>query len=153
MALNRDDIATLIPHQGAMCLLSEVERYDDRTIVCRATSHASKTNPLRIDDRLPAVAAIEYAAQALAAHCALVDAGAAPGRRRGLLAGARSVSLQVDRLDDVPGPLIVRAERLVADRPRLLYGFIIESGTRELASGRVAVILSDHEEIGYEHAR
>lgn len=146
MALNRDAIAALIPHQGAMCLLSEVERYDDRTIVCRATSHASKANPLRIDDRLPALAAIEYAAQALATHCALVDAGAASSRKRGVLAGTRHVTLNVDRLDDVPGPLTVRAERLVADPPRLLYGFIIESGTRELVSGRVAVVLSDHDE-------
>lgn len=146
MVLNRDAIAALIPHEGAMCLLSEVERYDDRTIVCRATSHASKTNPLRIEDRLPALAGIEYAAQALAAHCALVDAGAAPSRRRGLLAGARNVTLNVERLDDIPGPLTVRAERLVADLPRLLYGFVIEDGARELLSGRVAVVLSNHDE-------
>ena len=39
--LNRDAIAALIPHQGAMCLLSTVERYDERTIVCRATSVTS----------------------------------------------------------------------------------------------------------------
>jgi predicted hotdog family 3-hydroxylacyl-ACP dehydratase len=146
MALNREAIAALIPHQGTMCLLSEVECYDDRTIVCRATSHHSKANPLRIDGRLPASAGIEYAAQALAAHCALVGAAAASSRRRGLLAGARNVTLNVDRLDDVPGPLTVRAERLVADLPRLLYGFVIEDGARELVSGRVAVVLSDHDE-------
>ncbi|OGA02610.1 MAG: hypothetical protein A2W68_12895 [Betaproteobacteria bacterium RIFCSPLOWO2_02_64_14] len=146
MALNRDAIAALIPHEGTMCLLSEVERYDDRSIVCRATSHRLRSNPLRIEDRLPALAGIEYAAQALAAHCALVDAGAASGRRRGLLAGARNVTLNVDRLDDVAGPLTVRVERLVADAPRLLYGFVINDGARELLSGRVAVVLSGHDE-------
>jgi predicted hotdog family 3-hydroxylacyl-ACP dehydratase len=144
MALSRDEIAALIPHQGAMCLLSAVERYDERTIVCRATSHASESNPLRMGGRLPALAGIEYGAQALALHCALLN-GDAGGSRRGVLAGARDVTLSVDRLDDVPGPLTVRAERLVADPPRLLYGFVIEDGGRELVRGRVAVVLSNRD--------
>ena len=146
MALSSEALAALIPHQGAMCLLSEVERYDERTIVCRATSHASTGNPLRMGGRLPALAGIEYAAQALAVHCALTNGGNIEGRKRGLLAGAREVTLNVDRLDDVPGPLTVRAERLVADPPRLLYGFVIEGGNRELMSGRVAVVLSNRDE-------
>ena len=144
MALNREAIAALIPHQGAMCLLSTVERYDERTIVCRATSHASEANPLRIGGRLPALAGIEYGAQALAVHCALINGDT--GRAPGVLAGARDVALNVDRLDDVPRPLTVRAERLVADPPRLLYGFVIEDEGRELVSGRVAVVLSSRNE-------
>jgi predicted hotdog family 3-hydroxylacyl-ACP dehydratase len=147
MVLSRDAIAALIPHEGAMCLLSEVERYDERTIVCRATSHGSAGNPLRINGRLPALAGIEYAAQALAVHCALLNGGAVnDGRGRGVLAGARDVKLHVDRLDDVPGPLTVRAERLVADPPRLLYGFVIEDAGQALVSGRVAVVLAGHDE-------
>jgi predicted hotdog family 3-hydroxylacyl-ACP dehydratase len=146
VALSSEALAALIPHQGAMCLLSEVERYDERTIVCRATSHASTGNPLRMGGRLPALAGIEYAAQALAVHCALVNGSNAEGRKRGLLAGAREVTLNVERLDDVPGPLTVRVERLVADPPRLLYGFVIEGGHRELMSGRVAVVLSNRDE-------
>lgn len=146
MPLSHEAIAALIPHQGAMCLLSEVDSYDDRTIVCRATSHASTSNPLRIGDRLPALAGIEYAAQALAVHCALLNGSPGGNRRPGLLAGVRSVTLNVDRLDDVPAPLIVRAERLVADLPRLLYGFVIADGPRELLLGRVAVVLSDHDQ-------
>ena len=145
MALSSEALAALIPHRGAMCLLSEVERYDERTIVCRATSHASTGNPLRMGGRLPALAGIEYAAQALAVHCALTN-GNNGGRKRGLLAGAREVTLNVDRLDDVLGPLTVRVERLVAHPPRLLYGFVIEGGNRELMSGRVAVVLSNGDE-------
>jgi hypothetical protein len=38
----------------------------------------------------------------------------------------------------------VRAERLIADGPRLLYAFVIEAGTRELLNGRVAVVLREH---------
>lgn len=93
---------------------------------------------------MPALAGIEYAAQALAAHCALLAAGAdgAPAQGQGLLAGVREVALHVARLDDIDAPLTVRAERLVANGSRLLYGFSIEAGQRQLLSGRVAVVLS-----------
>jgi predicted hotdog family 3-hydroxylacyl-ACP dehydratase len=133
-------IAALVPQQGPMCLLDEVLRYDERTIACSATSHRSSANPLRRNGRLPALAGIEYAAQALAAHCALVGAGPAHVAD-GVLAGVRAVALRVDRLDAIEQALEVRAERLIADGTRLLYGFAIDAGSRELLNGRVAVVL------------
>lgn len=135
------DIASLVPQSGPMCLLQEVTHSDAHGIVCRAMSHRAVDNPLRCDGALPAMAGIEYAAQALAAHCALL-ARDAPGEPvRGLLAGVREVKLHVERLDNVEGPLTVRASRLVANGPRLLYAFAVHSGERELLSGRVAVVL------------
>lgn len=133
-------IAALVPQQGPMCLLDEVLRYDERIIACRATSHRSIANPLRRNGRLPALAGIEYAAQALAAHCALVESAAAPAAD-GVLAGVRALALHVDRLDAIEPALEVRAERLIVDGTRLLYGFAIEAGGRELLNGRVAVVL------------
>lgn len=130
-------IAKLVPQQGPMCLLSGVVQHDATSIVCRAVSHRDARNPLRRADRLPALAGIEYAAQALAAHCALLGGGAG----RGLLAGVREVALHVERLDDIEEPLEVRAERLVADGRHLLYAFSLKAGTRLLVSGRVAVVL------------
>lgn len=131
------DIAQLVPQQGPMCLLAGVERYDAKSIVCRAESHRDARNPLRRADRLPALAGIEYAAQALAAHCALLGGEAG----RGLLAGVREVVLHAERLDDIEEPLRVRAERLVADGRHLLYGFAVDAGARALLSGRIAVVL------------
>jgi predicted hotdog family 3-hydroxylacyl-ACP dehydratase len=133
-------IAALVPQQGPMCLLDEVLRYDERTIACSATSHRSTANPLRRNGRLPALAGIEYAAQALAAHCALVEPAPAPAAD-GVLAGVRALALHVDRLDVIEPALEVRAERLIADGPRLLYGFAIEAGGRQLLNGRVAVVV------------
>ena len=133
------DISRLVPHTGPMCLLHEVAHSDERSIVCSALSHRSPGNPLRHAGMLPALAGIEYAAQALAVHCALQARGTEP--LQGLLAGVREVVLHVPRLDDIDAPLTVRAERLVANGPRLLYGFIIEAGQRELLNGRVAVVL------------
>jgi predicted hotdog family 3-hydroxylacyl-ACP dehydratase len=127
-----------------MCLLDEVLLYDERNIACRATSHRSAANPLRANGRLPALAGIEYAAQALAAHCALVEAAPAHAAD-GVLAGVRALALHVDRLDGVEHALEVRAERLIADGPRLLYRFAIEAGGRELLNGRVAVVLRSRE--------
>ena len=136
-------IAALVPHQGPMCLLDEVLRYDDQSIVCSATSHRSIGNPLRCEGRLPALAGIEYAAQALAAHCALIAPDAPSPGTHGVLAGVRALTLRVDRLDEIGDVLEVRAERLIVDGPRLLYAFVIEAGGRELLNGRVAVVLRE----------
>ena len=55
-----------------MCLLDAVLDWDDARITCRATSHADPANPLRADGRLGAANGIEYAAQAMAVHGALL---------------------------------------------------------------------------------
>jgi predicted hotdog family 3-hydroxylacyl-ACP dehydratase len=135
------DIAQLVPQRGPMCLLHEVAHSDERGIVCSALSHRSPDNPLRRAGMLPALAGLDDAAQALAAHCALLARARNGGPAQGLLAGVREVVLHVARLDDIDAPLTVRAERLVANGPRLLYGFAIEAGQRKLLNGRVAVVL------------
>jgi predicted hotdog family 3-hydroxylacyl-ACP dehydratase len=137
--MNTVAITHLVPQSGPMCLLGGVTHHDATHIVCHAVSHRDKGNPLRRAEQLPALAAIEYAAQALAAHCALL--GGAAGR--GLLAGVREVVMHVDRLDDIEGPLQVRAVRLVANGRHLLYAFAVEAGARLLVSGRVAVALDE----------
>ena len=139
------NVAALVPHSGAMCLLNEVVHHDHKSIVCQATSHSLPDNPLRSEGRLPALAGIEYAAQAVAAHCTLVDGVPGEPVRRGLLAGARSVTLHALRLDDIKGPLDVRARRLVADGPRYLYAFTVEAGKRMLVEGRIAVVVKEGE--------
>lgn len=131
-------IATLVPQQGAMCLLDEILSFDERSVVCRTASHRSPGNPLRCDGRLPAIAAIEYGAQAMAVHGAL---RAGQSGQNGLLAGARAVRCHARYLDDESGPLTVRAERLVVEGSRLLYAFVVEGAESELVSGRIAVVL------------
>jgi predicted hotdog family 3-hydroxylacyl-ACP dehydratase len=138
--MTRPEIAALVPQQGAMCLLEEVVRFDERSIECRTSSHLSPANPLRCDGRLPACTAVEYAAQAMAVHGAL-RTSPAPQVQAGLLAGARALKLNARFLDDEPGPLTVRAERLVEEGGRLLYAFAVEGAGGELAAGRIAVVL------------
>ena len=140
MRLNREEIAGLIPHAGAMCLLDGVVSWDENRIRCVSRSHLDTGNPLRAGGRLPAVCGIEYAAQAMATHGGL--AGSTRGRpRAGYLASLRDVVCLRDRLDDLDGELVVEAERVLGDEARVIYEFRLWVGETEVLSGRAAVVL------------
>lgn len=140
--LEREWIQAHIPHQDGMCLIDAVEAWSSERIACRASSHRLESNPLRRDGRLGAACAIEYAAQAMAIHGALL--GADEQRRRpGYLVSVRGVELTVTRLDDLDADLAIEAERLVAEDARVLYQFSVRAGQRLLCSGRAAVVLTE----------
>ncbi|MHB0973322.1 MAG: 3-hydroxylacyl-ACP dehydratase [Thiobacillus sp.] len=140
MPLDRAWLLAHLPHQGSMCLLDAVTDWDGQRIRCAASSHRHADNPLRAHDRLGAACGIEYAAQAMAAHGALLAASdGSPGA--GYLASVRGVELRVARLDDIAADLEVEAERLSGDDNTLLYGFRVSAAGRELLSGRAAVVL------------
>lgn len=126
-----------LPHRGRMNLLEAVAWWDETAIRCTATSHRDPANPLRRQGELPAAAAIEYAAQAAAAHGALLAGGALP--QEGFLASVRAVRFGARRLDDIEGPLALHAQRVGGDEEIVLYTFRVEGGDRPLASGRLAV--------------
>ena len=138
--LDRVAIAARIPHQGSMCLLDAVLAWDSGQIHCRASSHRQPDNPLRAAERLGAACGIEYAAQAMAVHGALLAPEGAPPRP-GYLASVRSVQLAVDRLDDLAQDLDIVAERLSGDENNILYHFRVEHAGDLLLSGRAAVML------------
>lgn len=138
--LDRVAIAARIPHQGSMCLLDAVLAWDSGQIHCRASSHRQPDNPLRTAARLGAACGIEYAAQAMAVHGALLAPEGAPPRP-GYLASVRSVQLAVDRLDDLAQDLDIVAERLSGDEHNILYHFRVEHAGNLLLSGRAAVML------------
>ena len=138
--LNRAWIASKIPHQGSMCLLDEVLAWNEQRIVCAAVSHTSPENPLRLAGRLGSANGVEYAAQAMAVHGALLaPATAAP--IQGYLASVRGLDLHVERLDNYTGPLRVTAERLSGDARLSIYRFDIYHDERCLMEGRASVVL------------
>jgi predicted hotdog family 3-hydroxylacyl-ACP dehydratase len=139
LTIGRDAIARLVPHHGAMCLLEEVLEWNESAIACRAVSHRDPANPLRAAGALPALAGIEYAAQAVAVHGGLVRNSKKPGI--GYLAALRDIICSVERLDTEPGDLVVRATQVAAESGRLLYDFRVESGGSELLKGRLSVVL------------
>lgn len=142
--LNREQIARRIPHQGDMCLLERVVRWDASRIECEASSHRDADNPLRAHGRLGIACGVEYAAQAMAVHGALAAEAAGQGGsapRAGYLASVRGVNLNATRLDDVAGDLTVRAERVMGDENNIVYSFELAEGARPLLSGRATVVL------------
>jgi len=138
--MNKADIAKLIPHSDAMCLLDSVVHWNATTIRCISRNHQDKDNPMRRGDALPAICGVEYAAQAMAVHGSLV--GAVDKRpRAGYLASLRDIECKLNRLDDLTGDLSVDAERLMGDEHRVIYQFILRVGDVEVLSGRAAVVL------------
>ena len=136
--IDRAGIAALVPHDGSMCLLDSVSQWDGASIICRATGHHDPANPMRVRGRLDVVCGVEYAAQAIAVHGGLL-AGGAPGM--GYLASLRDLTCHVDRLDELPGDLVISARRLLAESGRAIYIFEIEAEGRRMLQGRAALVL------------
>jgi predicted hotdog family 3-hydroxylacyl-ACP dehydratase len=94
------------------------------------------------DSALLAPCAIEYAAQAMALHGALL-APPVGVPTPGYLASVRGVRFATDRLDTVEGALRIHAERLAGDARQILYAFDVTDGHgRVLAEGRATVVLN-----------
>jgi len=129
-----------IPHKGSMCLLDSVVSWGESSIVCRACSHLAADNPLRHGDRLGIANGIEYAAQAMAVHGALL-AGSGQTPSVGFLASVRNVRWSRSRLDDIGGELTVCAERLSGNELTILYDFSLLHAETVLMTGRAAVML------------
>jgi predicted hotdog family 3-hydroxylacyl-ACP dehydratase len=124
-----------------MCLLDRVEVWDQQRIQCRAISHRAADNPLRAHGRLGAACGIEYAAQAMAVHCALLSPPDSPRSKAGYLVSVRGAKLHVPRLDDIAADLRVEATCITHDENNILYHFSISADGRLLLEGRAAVVL------------
>jgi predicted hotdog family 3-hydroxylacyl-ACP dehydratase len=149
--LTHDDIAALIPHSGSMCLLSRLDEWDEQHVVCAANNHRDAAHPLRTRSGLLSPVAIEYAAQAMALHGALVGMAAGTPATPGFLASARGVDLKVLRLDDLPtsddvdagaDELRIEAIRQAGDAQQILYTFHVSHAGKLIAQGRAAVVLN-----------
>jgi predicted hotdog family 3-hydroxylacyl-ACP dehydratase len=151
--LDRHWIEQHIPHKGRMCLLDEVVSWDATRIRCRSTTHRAADNPLRAHGRLGAACGIEYAAQAMAVHGALVAASAplastvatsvrgTMGAALGFLASVRNVVLYVPQLDDLEADLIASAQRITGDGRTVLYEFTVCTSA-PLLSGRASIVFA-----------
>jgi predicted hotdog family 3-hydroxylacyl-ACP dehydratase len=145
MRLDRRWIEEHIPHKGRMCLLDEVLSWDSVRARCSSTTHRAADNPLRAHGRLGAICGLEYAAQAMAVHGALLRTAQAAPAPTGYIASLRDVSLHIARLDDLEGSLIAQAERLMGNERTVLYELALFSGHRLLLHGRATVVFPGEE--------
>ena len=140
--LDHDWIASHIPHQGSMCLLKCVQAWDQEKIECRATSHRAPDNPLRSHGQLGIACGIEYAAQAMAVHGALLAPSDSTRPKVGYLVSVRGVTMTATRLDDLNADLVITASCMMASESNMLYQFTVCANDKVLLEGRAAVVLN-----------
>lgn len=133
--LDHRALEALVPHAGRMCLLDKVRCFDAERIECLAYAADDPGNPLRCAGHLHAVHAVEYAAQAMAVHGALLQQGDAINGQ-GRLASVRNVRWGRRALDDRGGPLRIRCRRLGGDSSGVLFEFEVADAEGTLASGQ-----------------
>lgn len=132
------EVAALLPHAGAMCLLDEVACWDENHVICRSASHRRRPHPLCREGHLSSLHLLEYAAQAAGVHGALLS-GTDPSPAM-YLTSVRDFQLKVASLDDVAADLHIDAERLLSLGGGVLYGFQVRAADELLASGRLGVM-------------
>ncbi len=146
MALDRQWIESHIPHQGGMCLLDEVLTWNAARVECRSSTHRDVSNPLRSRDSLAAVCGIEYGAQAMAVHGALIASRITTSQKNtsvaGYLASVRNVTLFAARLDDVKSDLVATADLVTGDERTVQYEFSVSGDGRVLVAGRATIVFN-----------
>jgi predicted hotdog family 3-hydroxylacyl-ACP dehydratase len=123
-----------------MCLIEEVMAWDADRLSCRTNSHRAPGNPLRHDDALHAIHAVEYAGQASALHGALIARADGRDAMQGLLVATTAVELLVDRLDTLSGTLEIQVNRLFGDAQNAIYDYRLECDGQPVSSGRLTIM-------------
>jgi predicted hotdog family 3-hydroxylacyl-ACP dehydratase len=100
-----NDFASLLPHAGTAVMLDELAHWDGREIRARTRTHRSADNPLRCEGRLASVHLVEYGAQAMAAHGALLARAAGHAPLSALLVSVRQFEALRDFIDALAFPL------------------------------------------------
>lgn len=139
LPIDRAGLAGLIPHSGEMMLLETLEQVGPDLVVCTASSHLSPSNPLRGPDGLPSAAAMEYAAQAMAAHAALQGQDGPP--RRGFIVVVSGVRWTGPRLDAAGPVLRIEARRTASLGDGAQYAFEVSDGAKLTVSGVLTLSL------------
>lgn len=135
-----------LPHKGEMCLLDSIMAWDADQIHCTATSHKNPANPLIFRGNLGASNAIEYAAQAMAAHGCLI-AEDTNSSRQGYIASIRNVEFRTETLDELGPILDIFAKRLLGDDDNVIYEFNVVDRGECKVTGRATVILDKNKAI------
>ena len=140
MLIGKEELCSLIPHEGDMCLLDGVLSWDETEILCTARSHLDPANPLRHKGRFPAVSLLEYGAQAMAVHGGLLARAEHRRTLPGYLAALHEVCLARDFVDGSNLDLIIQAHRLAAENGSSMYRFSVSLADIPLASARATVM-------------
>ncbi|VAW90119.1 hypothetical protein MNBD_GAMMA17-1644 [hydrothermal vent metagenome] len=139
MLITRAELEQMIPHGSQMCLLDEVVEWDQKNIVCKASSHRYTDNPLRADGRLGGMTLVEYGAQAAAIHVALIQQGfKAP--QSAYLGAIKELILSKDFIEEIEGSLSVKADCLMNSMDGAIYSIQVTSADQMLIEARISLL-------------
>ena len=134
------NIADLIPHQDAMCLLERVLAWDAQHLIARTATHRDPAHPLLGTTGLRAIHLSEYGAQAAALHGGLHAHARGETAPPGLLVALRDVRLRRVFIHDLPGEIEIEVQLLLAGAGGRQYSFEARHAGEVLAAGRLAVM-------------
>jgi predicted hotdog family 3-hydroxylacyl-ACP dehydratase len=143
MLLTGAEIANFLPHQAPMILIDHIIKADEHFLIGRIESHRAPSHPLRIRGSLPAISAIEMAAQGCAIHGALRNPSTPDDPRPGVLALIKDISWNHPSIDEVEGPLELLVLRLHGDSHQAFYQFKLTAKSGLLVLGELAVFFMD----------
>ena len=135
--MERDAIEQRIPHTGSMVLLDRVLSYDKVQLSAISQAHQRTDNPLSLEGRLPATAAVEMAAQAAALHGSLTDLEQAP--RQGFLASVRQFYWNCPTFDPLAPNIQINVEWIASETHGAVYAFTVSTADGMRAEGRFMI--------------
>lgn len=139
-SMNRTELEAYLPHAGDMVLLDAVDAISPDAVACRASSHALASNPLRRGGVVPANAALEYAAQAIALHGRWRTRAEPSSKQAAFIAVLRHARWRRQPLSAAPAPLIVSARLLAELGESAHYAFeVTDALGAQIAAGEAIV--------------
>ena len=146
---DRSSICRYLPHGAGAVLLDVVAHTDHDTSICKSSRHKDVRNPFRVERAgqwcLPASAAIEFAAQAIALHGALGGRGGSDAQpASAYIARLKGVTWKPVLLSDVAGELTISATCTGRLASGAEYTFeITAEDMGRLASGTAIVMFAE----------
>ena len=137
-------IETLLPHAGRMRLIDRVVSYDEQTLFARVIRIAQPDHPLAEAGVLSIICGLEYGAQAMAIHGALLASGGSPRSARVTATWSQRPTLRwtVERLDQCAAPLVITAISEFRSDNQVAYRFEISASEHDsVLGGRASVLL------------
>ncbi len=144
--MKKSQICQLLPHSGTMCLIDEIVSWDKEMLVAKTMSHTELKNPLTNEDSLNSIHGVEYAAQAMALHSALIKSEKMEQTKtRGYLASVKNINILQEYLFEKQGdditPLLIKVFVLMAGSQGFSYQFEILKGDQVYISGKITIFL------------
>ncbi len=140
MLIQRQQIAGLIPHGEAMCLLDQVTEWDEHYLNAMTTSHRRADNPLIENGRMDTVTLVEYGAQAAAVHAALQQSGL-DAARPAYLGAVKKLRLFAPYVDASVAELQIQAQCIFSDKNGAIYDIRACAEGNSLIAGRIVLVL------------